>query len=115
MSRLHQQRTILRALTALTDGIDVVLVASPAGVAFDLADSVVCHAAAMGIPCELREGADMYRTDDEVPMLSIRPLGWEALPIRRGDFSRAFVVDASARHERTLTPPTRFVMPLESR
>jgi len=111
---IHETRSILQALAALADGSDVVIIAHPAAVAFAIADEVAHYSLEMQIPHELRDDNRMERSDDEVPLITIRPFGWEALPMRRlAPAPKVFVIDRSARHDRTLTPATRFVMPLE--
>jgi hypothetical protein len=107
-------RTILRALIALSEGWDCVVIAHPAAEAYRIADEIAHYACEMDIPFELRDDNALDRSEDDVPLILTRPFGWEAIGVRRSErLPKVFVVDHSAVHERTLTPATRSVLPLE--
>ena len=101
-------RLILEALTLLSRGRDVVIVAFPAAEAYRIADETAHYAQEFGIPAKLSEDNIGERTDD-TPLIMIRPFGWEPNPLtyRRGQTQPTALYDHSAQHERTnYAPPT---------
>lgn len=94
-------RLILEALTHLSSGFDVVIIAHPASEAFEIADRVFDLAKnVLSIPCELSEGGVVERTGD-VPTIAIRPFDWTPHWIPSGIKPLVKVLyDHSARFER---------------
>lgn len=95
-------RSILSALTYLSEGYDVVIVAHPAAEAFEIADRVHALAQYLGIPCEMSEDNRIAR-ESESPVIVTRPYTWEPewstiLPDWR--VRPKIVIDHSAQFER---------------
>jgi hypothetical protein len=91
---------ILEALRELSDGFDVVIVAHPAAVAFDIADRVKTLADQLGIPAELADTNELARHGDS-PVIVTRPFGWTPEWGPKWWAKPKVLVDHSARFERS--------------
>jgi|SRR6185369_9310706 len=92
-------RLVLEALSCLSSGFDVVIVAHPASEAFDIADRVRALSVELGIPSEMADENDLARHGD-VPVIVTRPVGWvpEFMPAWR--VKPKVLFDHTARFER---------------
>ena len=112
MEKGRTTRLILEALTALSRGLDVVIVAHPAAEAFRIADEVARRAGEFGIPAALSEDNRGLERFGDAPLVMIRPFGWvpEAKCVGRG--KPIVLVDHSARFDRPMAalPAVRTVL-----
>ena len=107
-------RLILEALTALTHGRHVVVVARPAEEAFRIQEEIKHYADVMCIPCGVSDGNWIDFMSD-VPLIYIRPFDWTPMTVRRCDPQPVVLIDHTTVHERTvqLACTSRTVQPLE--
>lgn len=94
-------RLILSALSYLSEGYHVVVVAHPANEAFRIVDEIHHYADEMGVPSAVSESNEMDFMSD-VPLLYIRPFGWQPMIMRRSDPQPKVLIDHSAVFERTM-------------
>ena len=93
-------RLILEAMTWLSHGKDVVIVAHPAAEAFRIAEEIESRAAAFGIPCAVSDDMkDKVRLSD-APIIMIRPFGWVPSEYAAWRLKPKVLVDHSAVHEK---------------
>lgn len=109
----HAESLIVQAVNCLTKGRDIVVVAHPAELAFDLVEVILRNASLLSIAnCVLSEDRrGPERNDPDVRLVIPRPFGW---PAERTPSFRAppvVLVDQSAVFERTscVPPPYRTV------